>query len=76
MLDVKKLKRPGKGMPPIAAAPTSNNLSKPASGQKVPLQVKITPELRREVRAYAAEHEVELSMLFANMWQYYRQNNG
>jgi hypothetical protein len=76
MLDIKKLKRPGKGMPPIAASPTNNNLSKPASGQKVPLQVKIAPELRREVRAYAAEHEVELSLLFENMWQYYRQNNG
>lgn len=76
MVDIKKLKRPGKGSPPPSATAGLNNLSKPASGQKVPLQVKISPELRREVRAYAAEHEVEISGLFENMWQYYRQNHG
>jgi hypothetical protein len=76
MVDIKKLKRVGKGTPPPAAVPTRNNLSKPATGQKVPLQVKISSELRREVRAYAAEHEVELSALFENMWQHYRQSRG
>jgi hypothetical protein len=75
MVDIKKLKKPGKGTPPSAEVPTRNNLSKPASGQKVPLQVKITSELRREVRAYAAEQEVELSSLFEDMWRHYRRSH-
>lgn len=76
MVDVNKLKKPGKGTPPTAAVATLNNLSKPASGQKVPLQVKIAAELRREVRAYAAEHDMEISALFEEMWQHYRQARG
>ena len=76
MVDVNKLRRrPGKGAPPPPEQIT-DNLSKPPSGQKVPLQVKISPELRREVRAYAADHEIELSALFVNMWTYYKENHG
>jgi hypothetical protein len=75
MVNVNKHTRPGKGTPPPAEQ-TTHNLGKPPSGAKVPLQVKITPELRREVRAYAAEHETELSALFENMWQFYRQSHG
>lgn len=76
MVDIKKLKKPGKGTPPPAESPTPNNLSKPASGEKVPLQVKISPELRRQVRAYAAEHDVEISELFQGMWQHYKSTHG
>ena len=56
MVELASLKRPtkGKGAPPPPAR-TENNLVKPASGQKVPLQLKISPELRREFKAYAVE---------------------
>ena len=50
MVNVKKLTRPGKGTPPPAEE-TTNNLSKPPSGQKVHQQVKISPVTRREFRA-------------------------
>lgn len=74
-LNTNKLKKTGKGTPPLPST-SKENLSKAASGQKVPLQVKISAELRREVRAYAAEHEVELSNLFKSMWLHYRESHG
>lgn len=75
MLDVKKLKRPGKGSPPPAEQ-TTNNLSKPPSGQKVHQQVKIAPETRREFRAKAAENDIDLGTLFEEMWRFYKSNHG
>jgi hypothetical protein len=76
-IDMSKLKRPSgsKGMPPPPFAP-SGNLEKPPSGQKVPLQLKISPELRREFRAYAAERDLELSELFNTVWAFYREHHG
>jgi hypothetical protein len=74
-LDVNKLKRPGKGIPP-APVETHNNLVKPVSGRTVPLQVNIDPEVKREFRVYAAEHDIDMSDLFTTMWQYYKANHG
>ena len=74
-LDTKKLKRKGKGTPPPVEE-TSNNLNKPPSGQKVPLQLNIDPELKREFKVYAAEHDVDMSILFGTVWRYYRDNHG
>lgn len=77
MVDIRKLTRPSssKGAPPAPTAP-SGNLGKPPSGQKVPLQLKISPELRREFRAYAAERDLELSELFSAVWAFYRGRHG
>ena len=74
-VDVNKLKRPGKGTPPPAVA-TNNNLMKPAAGRTVPLQVNIDPEIKREFRVYAAEHDIDMSNLFTTMWRYYKENHG
>jgi hypothetical protein len=74
-VDVNKLKRPGKGTPPPPAQ-TNNNLVKPPTGTTVPLQVNIDPEVKREFRVYAAEHDIDMSNLFVAMWQYYKQNHG
>jgi hypothetical protein len=74
-IDVNKLKRPGKGTPPPPAS-TNNNLSKPSAGKTVPLQVNIDPEVKREYRVYAAEHDVDMSDLFVTMWRYYKENHG
>ena len=70
-----KLKRPGKGPPPIPAE-TNNNLLKPPSGTTVPLQVNIDPEVKREYRLYAVGHDIDMSTLFTTMWQYYKENHG
>jgi hypothetical protein len=74
-LDTKKLKRKGKGAPPPPVE-TSHNLDKPPSGQKVPLQLNIDPELKREFKVYAAERDVDMSVLFNTVWRYYRDNHG
>jgi hypothetical protein len=42
----------------------------------VPLQLKISPELRREFRAYAAERDLELRALFNAVWAFYREHHG
>jgi hypothetical protein len=78
MVELASLKRPtkGKGAPPPPASQTENNLAKPASGQKVPLQLKISPELRREFKAYAVERDAEVSTLFTQVWAFYREHHG
>ena len=74
-LNTASLKRKGKGTPPPVVA-TSHNLEKPPSGQKTPLQLNIDPELKREFKVYAAEHDIDMSVLFTTVWQYYRENHG
>lgn len=70
-----KLQKPTrqKGLPtPPARSEPVGNLHKPAGAEKVPLQLKISPELRRQYRAFAAERDMELSELFRVMWEHYR----
>ncbi len=74
-VDIKKLSRPGKGTPPPPSE-TNNNLVKPVAGRTVPLQVNIDPEVKREFRVYAAEHDIDMSNLFTTMWRYYKENHG
>lgn len=76
MVDVNKLSRPGKGTPPTPGENMNNNLAKPAAGQKVHQQVKISPETRRAFRARAAEMDADLGTLFELMWQFYKANHG
>lgn len=77
MVDASKLQKASsrKGAPPKPAA-TSGNLEKPASNEKVPLQLKVSPETRREFRIYAAERDLELSTLFSAVWAYYKEHHG
>jgi hypothetical protein len=77
MVNVDHLKKPvnRKGTPPPQTT-VSQNLVKPASGAKVPLQLKIDPELRREFRVYAAERDRDMSALFAEMWAFYKEHHG
>ena len=77
MVNVRNLKKPvnRKGTPPPQHA-ASQNLVKPASGEKVPLQLKISPELRREFRVYAAERDLDMSVLFVDMWAFYKEHHG
>ena len=77
MVDTSKLTRPmnRKGAPP-APAETSATLQRPPADQKVPLQLKISAELRREFRTYAAERDLELSELFTLVWAFYKEHHG
>ena len=76
MLDIKKLSRPGKKIPPVPEAVVNSSLVKPPSGQKVHQQVKISPETRRAFRVRAAEMDTDLGTLFELMWQFYKANHG
>lgn len=70
-----KLEKPTKrsALPPPPAKPEPvGNLHKPTASEKVPLQLKIAPEIRRAYRAFAAERDMELSELFCAMWEHYR----
>jgi hypothetical protein len=77
MVQLANLRKPtrGKGAPPPATH-SEDNLAKPASGQKVPLQLKISPELRREFKAYAVERDSEVSKLFVRVWEFYKAHHG
>ena len=77
MVDTAKLKRPmrGKGTPPPSAAAEAI-LEQPPSGEKVPLQLKISPELRREFKGYAVERDLQASALFATVWGFYKEHHG
>ena len=70
-----KTARNRKGAAP-APQEVSTNLNKPAGNGKVPLQLKISPELRREVKTYAVERDLEVSTLFAQVWAFYREQHG
>lgn len=72
-VSIKNLKRTGKGTPPTPAPANHNNL-KAIRGKNVPLQLNIAPELRREFRIYAAERELDMSMLFAMIWHHYKES--
>ena len=69
------LKKPNpKGAPPTPAA-TPDNLLRPAIGEKVPLQVRIPPEAKREFKAYAAAHDLPSSHLFLKVWEHYKEHH-
>ncbi len=76
MVDTNKLKKPRgrKGAPPPSAP--SGVLDLPPSGGKVALQLKISPELRREVKTYAVERDLQVSALFASVWEFYKEHHG
>ena len=77
MVDTKGIQKPTnrKGAPP-APTETSGNLDKPASGETVPLQVNIIPELRREFKGYANDHDTSASKLFEEVWRFYKEHHG
>jgi hypothetical protein len=76
-INAEKLRKPGagKGTPPPPAV-TTTNLSKPPSGGKVPLQLKLEPEVKRDFNVYAVEHDTDMSDLFAVVWKYYKEHHG
>ena len=57
-------KKPNRlGKPPESQADTgavANNLSKPATGELVPLNFKVDAEFRRELKSFAAGHDMSM----------------
>ncbi len=69
-------KKPNPKTPPRASSAVSRDTLEEAPGPtKVPLQLRLSPELRREVRVYAAAHDLQLSALFEQVWAFYREHH-
>lgn len=76
MADLGKLKKPlRKGEPPKPIE-TLNNLVKPPAAAKVPLQLRLPPELRRGFKAHALAHDMDANKLFEIVWDYYQKHHG
>lgn len=68
-----------KGAPPSLEASSTvvgNNTSKPESGEKVPLNFRVDPEIRREVRVFAGEHDMGMVDVFLDAWREYKKIKG
>jgi hypothetical protein len=65
------VRRISKGEPPpaVTAAPGS-------STEKVPIQFKVSAEVRREIKTYTIAHDYEdQSTLFVAMWELWKQHH-
>jgi hypothetical protein len=76
MADLGPLTKPSRKGEPPKPVDTMPNLSKPASGAKMPLQMKIPSEMRKEFKQYALAHDIDASTLFEMVWQYYKEHHG
>lgn len=74
------IKKPNsKGAPPSLETPgpvVGNNTSKPEAGETVPLNFRVSPEMRREFKAFAAEHDMKMVEVLEDMWKSYKQAKG
>ncbi len=77
MADLNQLKKPSrKGEPPTLPS-NANNLAKPAAtGANVPLQLKVSPEIRRDFHSYAIGRDLAANALFQEVWDFYKANHG
>lgn len=77
MADLQQLQKPSrKGEPPTLTS-SANNLTKPSpTGSNVPLQLKISPEVRRDFKGYALARDMDANELFGQVWEYYKAHHG
>jgi hypothetical protein len=76
MADMSQLRKPPRKGEPPKPTETAMNLVKPPVGNNVPLQLKISPELRRDFHVYAASHDLDANELFEQVWHYYKERRG
>ncbi len=77
MADLNQLQKPSrKGEPPTLASSANNLVKLPASGSNVPLQLKISPDVRRDFKSYALARDLDANELFVQVWDYYKQHHG
>ena len=76
MANISALQKPARKGEPPKPTETVQNLAKPPTGNKVPLQLKISPEMRRDFRGHALAHDRDANDLFEEVWNYYKDNHG
>lgn len=68
-----------KGAPPsveTSSPVVGNNTSKPEAGSTVPLNFRVAAEIRREVRVFAADHDMDMVDVFLDAWAEYKKIKG
>lgn len=68
-----------KGAPPsveTSSPVVGNNTSKPEAGVTVPLNFRVPHEIRREVRVFAADHDMDMVDVFLDAWEEYKKIKG
>jgi len=63
-----------KGTPPKEII-SSENLHKPASGQKVALNFLVDTEFRKSLKAYALENDMSMVNLLKKMFEFYKEQH-
>jgi len=76
MANISALQRPARKGEPPKPTETVQNLAKPPTGNKVPLQLKISPEMRRDFKTHALAHDRDANDLFEEVWNYYKEHHG
>ena len=76
MADIKKPKRKKvERTPPPLETPTPNNLTKPAKGELVNLNLSVTGDFRKEYKTYAVDHDMSMAELLRRSFEVYKQHN-
>ena len=76
MANISALHKPTRKGEPPKPTETVQNLAKPPAGNKVPLQLKISPEMRRDFKTWALAHDLDANDLFEEVWAYYKDKHG
>jgi hypothetical protein len=70
------LEKPSRKGAPPTPEDAVQNLARPSTGGKVPLQLKIPDDVRYDFKAYALAHRRDANDLFEEVWKYYKENHG
>ena len=76
MANIKQLAKPPRMPEPPKPTSTVSNLEKPTNGEKVPIQFRIAPEMRRDFKGHAVAHDMDANALFETVWNYYKEHHG
>lgn len=74
----KKPKPAGKGLPPTPATThvVGNNTTKPEAGELVSLNFKTDSEFKRELKSFAAEHDMSMVTVLKESFALYKRQKG
>lgn len=73
------IKPSSKGTPPTPSTPSpvvGNNTSKPAAGEKVPMNFRVAAETKREIKSFAVAHDMDMRDVILEAWEMYKAAKG
>jgi len=72
---LRKPTRNRKSPPPPEKRPLTGNLHKEPRELKVPFQVRIPAEIRRNFKSTAVNRDMDYNNLFLEVWQFWKDHN-